>query len=197
MFDVFRYYRDKDDDIIVLQDTENVFNTLLQFKNYTKNTPYSDVLFELDIKKLFVQILLCYEKVGTGNTYNLYVNKALRYIKQNFNRDISTDDVAAYLGISAVYFQKIFHSATDEKFNRYLNKQRINYAVNLLQNTNYSLKKIAAMVGYNSLQNFIGNFKRIMQTSPSEYKNGVFDGFKTSNDSYINEIYRETVFKSQ
>lgn len=47
------------------------------------------------------------------------------------------------------------------------------------------------MVGYNSLQNFIGNFKRIMQTSPSEYKNGVFDG------CYINEIYRETVFKSQ
>ena len=174
-----------------------MFNTLLQFKNYTKNTPYSDVLFELDIKKLFVQILLCSEKVGTCNTYNLYVNKALRYIKQNFNRDISTDDVAAYLGISAAYFQKIFHSATDEKFNRYLNKQRINYAVNLLQNTNYSLKKIAAMVGYNSLQNFIGNFKRIMQTSPSEYKNGVFDGFKTSNDSYINEIYRETVFKSQ
>ena len=118
-----------------------MFNTLLQFKNYTKNTPYSDVLFELDIKKLFVQILLCSEKVGTGNTYNLYVNKALRYIKQNFNRDISTDDVAAYLEISAVYFQKIFHSATDEKFNRYLNKQRINYAANLLQNTNYSLKK--------------------------------------------------------
>ena len=83
---------DKDDDIVVLQDIENVFNTLLQFKNYTKNTPYSDVLFELDIKKLFVQILLCSEKVGTGNTYNLYVNKALRYIKQNFNRDISTEN---------------------------------------------------------------------------------------------------------
>ena len=35
---------------------------------------------------------MCSEKVGTGNTYNLYVNKALRYIKQNFNRDISTEN---------------------------------------------------------------------------------------------------------
>ncbi len=188
---------DSFNDVIVLHDTINVQNTLKQFKNYIENDKqYTAFLAELEIKKLFAQILSCAQNNKITKRYNRHINSALLFIKQNFNKDIQSDQVAQNLGLSNVYFQKLFHQETGIKFTRYVNEQRIAYATTLLTTTNYPLAKIAAMVGYNNTQNFINNFKAIQGSTPKKFREQVFDGYHAEPKSEMENLYQETVFKN-
>ncbi len=171
-FPITKVLLDKFKDILILEDTGNVLSTISQFQKYIPKPTqeYADILFDLDIRRLFVQIVSCSEKVKIDKKYNLHINTALQYIKQNFNKDIKSGDVAAFLGLSPFYFQKIFLAATGKKFNFYLNEQRILYAKQLLTSSSHSLGRISSMVGYNNLQNFISNFKRITGMLPTEFR---------------------------
>ncbi len=184
-------------DIVVLRDTINVQNTLKQFKNYfTNDKPYTPFLTELEIKKLFAQILSCAQNNKIAKRYNRHVNSAILFIKQNFNKDIQSDQVAQNLGLSNVYFQKLFHQETGTKFTRYVNEQRIAYATTLLTTSNYPLAKIATMVGYNNTQNFINNFKAIQGATPKKFREQIFDGYHAEPQSQMSDLYQETVFKN-
>ncbi len=188
------HFFDDFNDIVILQDTGNLQNTIRQFKNYANGTSaYTDILSDLEIKKLFVQIFLCSQKDNLIET-NRYVNKAILYIKQNFNRNLTTEELAEHLGISPVYFQKIFHNATGMKFKKYLNKKRITYALNLLRSTNYTLTKIAKLVGYNNLQSFITNFKAIVGNTPKQYKDNLFHDLQIQKTDDQQTSYGETIF---
>ncbi len=184
-------------DIIVLRDTINVQNTLKQFNNYVnENKQYTALLAELEMKKLFVQILSCSQNHKIAKQFNRHINNAILFIKQNFNKDIQSEQVAKNLGLSNVYFQKLFHQETGTKFTRYVNEQRIAYATTLLTTTNYSLGKISAMVGYNNTQNFINNFKAIQNTTPKKFREHTFDGYHAAPQSPMSSLYQETVFKN-
>ena len=52
----------------------------------------------------------------------------------------------------------------------YLTKLRINYAANLLICSNYSILDISEQTGYSSLSHFNHTFKKIIGTTPSEYR---------------------------
>ncbi len=189
---------DSFNDVIVLRDTVNVQNTLKQFKNYIhSDKQYASLLTELEIKKLFVQIISCAQKNNFTKRFNRHVNSAILFIKQNFNKDIQSEQVSTALGLSNVYFQKLFHQETGIKFTRYVNEQRIAYATTLLTTTNYTLGKIATMVGYNNTQNFINNFKVIKGSTPKKYREYLFDGYHAEPKSELSNLYQETVFKNK
>lgn len=52
----------------------------------------------------------------------------------------------------------------------YLTKKKINYACNLLQNTNFSILKISTMLNYDSLAHFNRTFKKETGKTPREYR---------------------------
>ncbi len=181
------------DDIIILQDVANVKDTISQFKNYINNdNEHVKTLLKLEMKKLFLQILLCSEKHNVKKESNKHVNDAVVFIKQSFNRPLKSSDVAKHVGLSDVYFQKLFKQCMGIKFNRYLNVQRINYAIDLIKSTNYSLGKIAAMAGYNSLQIFTRNFLLITNQTPKEYQHGLLK--QQINLKIDTDVYQETRF---
>ncbi len=181
------------DDIIVLQDVANVKDTIKQFKNYINNDgEHIDTLLKLELKKLFLQILLCSEKRSVKKESNKHINDAVVYIKQSFNRELKSTDVAQCVGLSEVYFQKLFKQCTGMKFNKYLNLQRINYAKDLIKSTNYSFGKIATMSGYNSLQIFNRNFALITGQSPKEYQQALQK--QQINEKVHSDAYQEKRF---
>ncbi len=185
-------------DVIVLRDSVNAQNTIKQFQNYVKSDErYSPLLSELEIKKLFVQILCCAQNDKIAKRFNRHVNNALLYIKQHFNKQIQSEQVAKSLGLSNVYFQRLFQQETGKKFTRYVNEQRIAYATTLVSTTNYPLAKIASMAGYNSAQSFISNFKLIQGKTPRQFREQVFDGYHVEPQSTMSALYQETVFKDE
>lgn len=98
------------------------------------------------------------------------VDAAREYIKNNYSKDISLDDVSRIVNISPYYFSKIFKDETGEGFVEYLTKIRMDKARELLETTEYSMKEICSMVGYADPNYFSRSFKKNVGVTPTEYK---------------------------
>ena len=103
---------------------------------------------------------------------NSIIGLAKDYIRNNYNKDISLDDVSRAVNISPYYFSKIFKENTGENFIEYLTNIRIDKAKELLGTTEYSMKEICSMVGYSDPNYFSRSFKKNVGVTPTEYKEG-------------------------
>lgn len=100
------------------------------------------------------------------------IEASKEYIKNNYSKDISLDDVSRVVNISPYYFSKIFKDGTGENFIEYLTNMRIDKAKELLSTTDYSMKEICTMVGYSEPNYFSRSFKKNVGVTPTEYKEG-------------------------
>lgn len=104
------------------------------------------------------------------------IEMAKDYIKNNFNKDISLDDVSRVVNISPYYFSKIFKEGTGENFIEYLTNIRMEKAKELLSTTEYSMKEICGMAGYSDPNYFSRSFKKNVGVTPTEFKGGKEEG---------------------
>jgi two-component system, response regulator YesN len=78
--------------------------------------------------------------------------------------------IASELGITKEYASQFFKEQTGEKYSSYLERKRIEHAIDLLSNGSYqSLAEVAARSGYASPQVFRRAFRRITGTAPSQF----------------------------
>lgn len=98
------------------------------------------------------------------------VARAKSYIKENFQKEISLDDVSRIVDISPYYFSKLFKQEAGENFIEYLTKTRMSNARRLLKNPAYSIKEVCAMSGYSDPNYFSRIFKKYEGVTPSEYR---------------------------
>lgn len=101
---------------------------------------------------------------------NSIIEMSQQYIRNNFDKDISLDDVSRAVNISPYYFSKIFKEGTGENFIEYLTGIRIEKAKELLSTTEYSMKEICTMCGYSDPNYFSRSFKKNVGVTPTEYK---------------------------
>lgn len=113
---------------------------------------------------------------GSENRTTHLIRQAQEYIENNYNRDISLDEVSRNLNISPYYFSKLFKEETGGNFVEYVTERRINQAKNLLKNPDKSIKEICMEVGYSDPNYFSRIFKRYQGVSPTEYKENIGSG---------------------
>lgn len=99
-----------------------------------------------------------------------YIETARKYIRQNYDNQIGVDDVAKACGLSKQYLQRIFKREKNTSVIAYIVKYRIEQACRYLLNTDYSVAKIAQLVGFNDLKYFYMQFKKIVGETPIRYK---------------------------
>ncbi|MBO4902251.1 MAG: response regulator [Lachnospiraceae bacterium] len=100
------------------------------------------------------------------------VELAKTYILENYQKDISLDDVSREVDISPYYFSKLFKEETGENFIEYVTNIRIEKAKQLLASSRLSMKEICAQVGYADPNYFSRIFKKTVGVTPTEYKEG-------------------------
>lgn len=127
-----------------------------------------------DIKDWFIHTLhmfinLIAEK--KSKRYKDIVSKSFQYVKDNYNQDISLEDVAKAVFVTPPYFSKVFKAETGENFTSWLNRYRIEQAIALLKK-DPSLKcyELSSYVGYNDYKYFSSIFKKITGLTFSEYR---------------------------
>lgn len=91
------------------------------------------------------------------------------YIEDNFSRDLSLDSVAKYFGYSKYYFSNLFNKYFKMNFKTYLNNVRVSKAKSMLKRK--TIAEVSDACGYNNLQSFFLNFKKITGLTPKEYLN--------------------------
>lgn len=100
------------------------------------------------------------------------VESAKEFIRANYSRNISLEDVSRKADISPYYFSRVFKEETGENFIDYLTDIRINKAKELLADSDRSMKEICSMVGYSDPNYFSRSFKKRVGVTPTEYKEG-------------------------
>lgn len=98
------------------------------------------------------------------------MEKAKAYIRSNYRKDLTLDEVSRVVDISPYYFSKLFKQETGENFIEYLTKIRIKNAEVLLKDSDYSIKEICALSGYGDPNYFSRIFKKYEGVTPSEYR---------------------------
>lgn len=131
---------------------------------------YEDLL-NISLQHIFLMISR-FLKEGTGldsDTLN-EVERATHYFNENYNKSISIKEYAAERHMSDCWFNRIFKKITKVTPMQYIISLRITSAINLLENTDHSIKHIANAVGYDDQYYFSKLFKKATGTSPSEYR---------------------------
>lgn len=99
------------------------------------------------------------------------IAKAKDYIRENYSRDISLEDVSEHVYLSSGYFSKLFKQHTGENYIDYLIRVRMDKAKELLEQTRYKTYDIGESVGYTNTKYFLRLFKKYTGMTPSEYRN--------------------------
>lgn len=98
------------------------------------------------------------------------IAKAKEYIKTNYGKPITLEDLSMELNLSPQYFSKLFKEETGENFIDYLTGIRIKIAKDLLKRDDLSIKEICYQIGYNDPNYFSRIFKKIVGVTPTEYR---------------------------
>lgn len=127
---------------------------------------------------------LCIERIE----FNQYgpsgvsrISLICNYIKENFKKELSLEDVANYANLTPQAFCRYFKKHCGVTFVSYLNRIRIKEVCNHLNEGDLeSVSFIAYNCGFNSITNFNRVFKQVRGCNPKEYtdnyKNTVFTG---------------------
>jgi two-component system response regulator YesN len=98
------------------------------------------------------------------------VGKGIRYVNLHLDRDISLQEVASFVGLSASYFSTQFKQEQGENFIDYLVRGRMEKALSLLENTGDTIATIGEAIGYNSYRYFTKVFKDHYGLTPTQYR---------------------------
>ena len=110
---------------------------------------------------------------------------ALEYIHNNLDKVPSIEEMSKLSGFSPSYFSRSFRKAMDENFVSYVNRIKIEHAVDMLKNGNKSINTIAEDLGYTDASYFIKVFKRYTGTTPLSYRRRGFKYDKLSGSTDI------------
>ena len=103
-------------------------------------------------------------------SHNKEMLKAAEYIKLNYNREITLQEVADYVKKTPNYFSHLFKKEFGISFSEYVNKVRINKAIELIQNTNMLMYEISEKVGFGSYDYFKQVFKKMTGYPPLDFR---------------------------
>lgn len=106
-----------------------------------------------------------------GRLRDFYVHEAIAFIEQNFQNDISVEDIADNCGLNRSYFGKIFKEALGRTPQEFLLSYRMTKAAELLKLTRLSIGDIGKAIGYDNQLHFSRAFKNIYGISPREWRN--------------------------
>ncbi len=93
-----------------------------------------------------------------------------QWLEQNYEQDISIEQLSQQFGISTRTLKRRFKNATDHSLITYLQLLRIEAAKRLLENSQESVEEITFRIGYEDVSFFRKLFKRHTQLSPLEYR---------------------------
>lgn len=105
------------------------------------------------------------------NTLPRSFEKAVSFIRNNYYKDISVNDIAKYAGISESLLYKNFKTLLSTTPTAFITSLRVDWAKQFLENNpNLSIAEIGAMVGFTSTSYFIETFKKSQNITPLQYK---------------------------
>lgn len=98
------------------------------------------------------------------------MQRAYYFVINNFQRSISLDEAAKYVGMDRSSFCTFFRKMTGKSFFTFLTEYRLESSSQMLQKTNLSVSEICSAVGFNDVPHFNRIFKKMKQITPTKFR---------------------------
>ncbi len=124
-----------------------------------------------EIKKCFNKIYLrLVSDKQIDNDWSNCTKRAIRYLKDNYQNKKVIKNISGLVNYSPSTIYHYVKKDTGITVGAWLQKLRINGAIELLQSTHIPIKKISQKLGYGSVQGFIKIFKKQTNKLPSDFR---------------------------
>ncbi|MED4225271.1 response regulator [Neobacillus cucumis] len=97
------------------------------------------------------------------------VEKACKFIKENYFRDLTLQEVSEFVGMNSTYFSLLFKEEMGQSYIKYLTQFRMDQAKKLLQE-GQKVGEVSAKVGYHTYRHFSELFKKYVGVKPGQYR---------------------------
>lgn len=152
------------------QDLRTVVHQILSYQNSVQSRPlyaYSLYYQMMDILSFhFSRETFQYAK-GKNQERNSKINN---YIRNNYNKQITLNDLAKRLYISNAYLSRYFKQTYGMGFAEYLGNVRMHHALDDIEHTDKILLEVALSNGFSNVSAFNKKFKQLYHMTPSEYR---------------------------
>lgn len=98
------------------------------------------------------------------------INKIYTYTLTNYREEISLGEIAALSHLSITSFCRYFKQMTKKTYYDFLTEIRVSHACRMLIEDNMTVEAICMDCGFNNASNFYRHFKKIIGSTPVEYK---------------------------
>ena len=109
------------------------------------------------------------DRIHTDRNF-VKLKSVIRYMRDNYDKQMTLDGMAKTAGMSSKYFCRFFKEMTRKSPVEYLNTYRVEKAARKLISTDISVTDIAYMCGFNDLSYFIKTFKMYKGMPPSKFR---------------------------
>ncbi len=145
--------------------SERSFNSVLHFYDIL-NTLATSPLEE----QMYYNMISYDSSVIVRESKSRRIETICQYIKDNYQKSITLDDIASLANMSTSAVSHFFKKRTNRTFSNYLSDVRIGTASRLLVETTRPINDIAFECGFDNISNFNRTFKRYKGESPREYR---------------------------
>ncbi|HHV50673.1 MAG TPA: AraC family transcriptional regulator [Clostridiales bacterium] len=104
-----------------------------------------------------------------NNEINILEN-AVSFIQEHFCEPVTLKDLSNALGYHYNYLSAYLNEQLGMHFSDFINLYRIDYACELLEQSDLTITQIAYKCGFNTIRSFNRNFKKIRNFSPQDYR---------------------------
>jgi AraC-like DNA-binding protein len=157
-----------------MNDNEGSLHTLIASLQKQLKNPMDMKESQIEVNLLLAQFLIelsrqrfTYQGKKSGN---IYVQRTLSYCEENYDSNITVEEIAAAVGISSAHLQRLFKEATASTLIEKINQLRIEKAKLLLETSILPVVDIAINVGFNNRQHFTHTFIKLTGCSPAIYR---------------------------
>lgn len=125
--------------------------------------------YERDVKRILTEMQKVVEKFQIFR-HDSVINSICSILTDNLQSNQVIDIISDKLELSADYIRVLFKNKTGMNFNKFLTLLKMEYAKELLKNTNLKIYEIAEKCGYGTIDYFTKLFKTHTGYTPVQYR---------------------------
>lgn len=110
------------------------------------------------------------ERVTEQDPDNALVARALRIIRGRLDQNVNASELAEELDCSREHLSRVFKIQTGNSPYRHIMLEKVRAALNMLRESELSMKEIAGRLGFDHAAHFTRVFKSHTGTTPSRYR---------------------------
>ena len=147
-----------------------VRDTMLYIANHSKASTLHLIGHHFLFLDGLVQSSSTRRTASGGQLRDFYIQEAITYMEQNYQRDLTVEELADVCKLNRSYFSKLFRESMGCPPQEFLIRMRLSKATELMKTSRASIGDIAQLCGYPNQLHFSRAFRKRYGVSPRAWR---------------------------